>query len=223
MANSTPEHEVKRNARWTTALIVLFIIQAAFFITLAYQRVAAMANPERLGDLAEEYLEENYQELRQVMKQQITKAAPAIAKELSLEARQSLPEARKQVADFLIVHVDRGLEKGAKFSEQQFREFLETNRDTVQRGLQEVKELPKEAEALVIDLEKAIEKQLGVDIQKQAQNLLALHRAVNKKLERLTSDQSLEPRELLEQRMLRIARTIQLRATRETERVAGRN
>jgi hypothetical protein len=205
------EADVKRNTRITTVLLAAFIIQAVVFMFIAYQRVQAMTDPERLADLGEEYLEENYQEVRKLMKEQIKKAAPAIARELSEEARQSLPEARARLERLLVREFEQGVAAGTEFSADKFRELLKDNRDTIVQVLQEVKELPKETEQAVIALEKAIEKQLQFDIQKQADSVLAFHKAINKKLETLTSDRSLEPQELLEQRILRIARTIQLR------------
>jgi hypothetical protein len=209
--NETVEAEVKRNTRITTVLLAVFIIQAVVFMFLAYQRVKAMTEPDRLVDLGEEYLEENYQELRQLVKEQVVRAAPALARALSKEARQSLPEARAQLEQLLVREFGRGLETGAAFGVDQFRELLQENHESIVPILKEVKELPKEAEQAVINLEKAIEKHWQIDIQEQARNVLALHRAVNKKLARLTSDKSLEPQELLEQRILRIARAIQLR------------
>jgi len=66
-----------------------------------------------------------------------------------------------------------------------------------------------------LDLEEQMDEQLGVELQKQARTALELHRELNTKLERLSSDAPLEPKELLERRIIRISRTL------EEERLSG--
>lgn len=201
---------VRANSRWALALLTAFVVQASCFLTYAYVEYRRAVRPKNMVDLAEARLKAHYPELRAALKNEVIRNAPRIAEKLSDEAVASAPEARKRLEHYLDRQLDEGFGRVTDLSAEQFRELLRDNRGLVLRGYRELEALPQEVEQFTLDLENQIDRKLGTDLRKQARFALSIHHAMNEKLERLERGYDLEPHELLERRIVRILRTIQL-------------
>lgn len=196
----------------TTVLIILFLLQAVGFLYYTYLEFSKYSDEDYLVKLAEKRIKENYPELRKSLKKIIAKQAPALAEKLSKKFVASMPEARKEIEDLLNRYLDKALEKTTQFSKEKFRQLVRENKDVIRARYKDVKKLPKESTQFVLHLEKSIDKQMGVDIRKEAHEVLVVQIALNNKLERLRQDPVLlDPSEQMERNIVRILRTIQLR------------
>lgn len=196
---------------YLSAILAAVLVAEIVIVSLiAYNRVNAALDPEKLADRAEAAIRENYPQFREELVQQVHEKSPEIAARVSRNIAASAPEARQWLEDFTAQQLKAGLDEAGDLSAEQFRLVLQNNRATVVQAFEKVEAAPDETRRLILELEKDIEKQLGVDIQKQAEGALAVHVRLNDKLARLNDAQAtLEPQELLERRMVRILKTMQ--------------
>ena len=175
-----------------------------------YYRVQRALAPENLADRAVEAIRANYPEVRQEIVTQVKSESPEIAEQVSQQIIASTPEARKELEQFTARQVEIGLDQATELSADQFRDVLRENHDQFVKIFEAIEDAPEEAHELVLETEASIEKQLGVDLQRQARQALRAHRQLNEKLARLASNQeNLSSKELLERRIVRILRTMQ--------------
>ena len=200
-----------RAGAWIAAILaVVLMAEAVGFTWHAYRLAQRKLTPENLVDTAENAIRENYQEMREMLTTEIKERAPEIAEQLSREMIASSPEVREWLEQMTARQLEYGLEEVTHLSAEQFRLFLQENRPTVMLAFDRIEDAPEEAHQLVLKLESKLEARIGVDVQKQAQRALELHRQLNVKLERLTDPgETLSPKEILERRMVRILRTLQ--------------
>jgi hypothetical protein len=219
-----PPKEVRASV-WNSSLLsaVLALALVAEIVGLAaygYYRVQRALDPENLADRAETAIRENYPEVREQLIEQIQSSSPQIAEQVSAELIASTPEARQQLEQFTARQIELGLDRGTELSAEQFRQILDDNRPQIVEAFEKLETAPQEAHALILETEARIEKELGVDLQAQAKNALAVHRQVNDKLERLTDEEAtLDAQEQIERRIVRILKTLQ---EEPSERVARR-
>ena len=192
----------------TTWLIVLLIIELIGMSWYTYLDVQRQMRPASLVDRAEEAIRRNYPEIRRKIKRDVEENAPAIAEKISDEAVASSPEVRQWLERATARQLESGLDQATDLSAEQFRMFLQDNREQVKQAFEQMDDAPEQTRKLVLDLEEQMDEQLGVELQKQARAALERHRQLNTKLERLSSDAPLEPKELLERRIIRISRTL---------------
>lgn len=121
----------------------------------------------------------------------------------------SSPEVRQWLERTTARQLEYGLDEVTDLSAEQFRAFLQAHHDPIERAFEQLEDAPDKTRELVEDLEQGLDKQLGADLHEQARTALGLLRQLNVKLERLSSDAALEPRELLERRIVRILRTLE--------------
>jgi hypothetical protein len=187
----------------------VFAVLTFSLIGYQYYRFTQVSSPEAIVSLAEEQIKENYQEIRVDLQEQLVSSAPELAETISEKAVKKLPEARKDLMQFLGRQLAVGLDRATAFSADEFREILRENRDLIEKSVTELKEFPDEAKEFVTALEKRLEKRWDVDVQKQARFVLKVLHGVNAKLERLNSNEKLTPEEMIERRIVRIIRAMQ--------------
>jgi hypothetical protein len=188
----------------------VLVVELLIVGLVAYHDLQVALAPERLADRAETAIRENYPEFRQELIQQVHAQSPAIAQRVSRRLTATAPEARQWLEDFTAQQLRAGLDEASDFSAEQFRQLLRENRETLIQVFKKVEAAPEEARELVLNMEKNIEQEFGVDLQKQAQAAFAVHERLNDKLARLNdTEAALEPQELLERRMVRILKTMQ--------------
>jgi hypothetical protein len=193
----------------TALLAVILIAETIGFSLYTYYDVKREMSPEQLADTVEQTIRKRYPAMREQMVRDLKQNAPQIAEQASNKLVASAPELRGWLERATARQLEYGLDSGTQLSAEQFRAFLRDNHDQVEQALVQLKQAPDKAHKLVLDLESELDKQYGLDVRKDAKKALELHRALNDKLERLNSDAPLEPKELLERRIVRILRTLQ--------------
>ncbi|MEQ8791465.1 MAG: hypothetical protein RIC55_34700 [Pirellulaceae bacterium] len=199
----------------TAVLAIVLIAETIGFSLYTYADVQREIAPENLADKVEETVRKRYPAIREQIAADLKQNAPAIAKQASEKLVESAPEMRQWLEKVTARQLQYGLEKGTQLSADQFRVFLRENHDQVEQALVQLEQAPEEARKLVRELESELDKQYGLDVRNDAKQALAMHRTLNDKLERLNSDAPLEPKELLERRIVRILRTLQQQQMRE--------
>jgi hypothetical protein len=190
-------------------VVVAEVVAAALY---AYYRVSTAMEPENLADRVEVAIQENYPDVREQMIAHVKQDAPEIAAQVSQELVGAAPAGRQELEELTQRQIALGLDHATEFSAEQFRHVLRDNREEFVQVFEAIEDAPEDAHELVLNTEKDLEASLGVDLQQQARSALQVHRQLNDKLEHLAQpDVQLSPRELLERRIVRILRTIQLR------------
>jgi hypothetical protein len=204
---------VPENVRWNSVLsAVLAVILVAELLGLGaygYYRVQTALQPENLANRVEHAIEENYPEFRKDLIRQVKRRSPQIAEQVSSQIVESAPNVRERLERFTARQLEAGLDEVTELSADKFRQVLQENHDQLVKAFEAVEQAPEETRRLVLETEASLEQQLGVDIQTQARNALAVHRDLNDKLERLADPEAtLEPKELIERRIVRIVKTM---------------
>jgi hypothetical protein len=203
------ERSVRRNARWTTGLMVLFIALAVATVVYAYVEAQKVLNPARLVDEGEDFIKAHYPEWRADVKKELVKAAPAMAHRMAKDTEESMPPTRARIERYLDREAKAGVGKVQVIADQQFRKFVEENRADVRRGFAELRKAPAEVPKFADDLEQRLDKQLGVNLRQEAGVLLEGLDQLNAKLDRLAHGQDLTKSEQLERRIARTLRALQ--------------
>jgi hypothetical protein len=205
----TPRRAFLDPAMMTALLAVTLIAETIGFSLYTYYDVKQEMSPKQLADTIEETVRRRYPAMREQMVRDLKQNAPRIAEQASNKLVESAPQMRQWLERATARQLEYGLDEGTQLSAEQFRVFLRDNHDQVEQALVQLEQAPDKARKLVQDLESELDKQYGLDVRKDAKQALKLHRALNDKLERLNSDAPLEPKELLERRIVRILRTLQ--------------
>lgn len=199
----------------TLALAVILIGETVGFSLYTYADVKEEIEPKKLADTTERIIRERYPEMRAKVVAEIKDNAPQIAEIASKKAIEASPEARQWLERVTARQLEYGLDEATELSAEQFRVVLREHHDEVEEAFVEVEKAPEKARRLVHNLEDSLDKQYGIDLQKDAKRVLEIQRRLNDKLERLNSNAPLEPKELLERRIVRILRTLEQEQLKE--------
>lgn len=146
------ERAVKQTTRWTTALMVLFLVLVAGTVAYAGWRAKKLTDPDALADAAENYLQSNYPQWKEEIRKELVQQAPVLAERITHSTVTSAPRVRQQVERYLDERVAANLARGTSLSERQFREFLRANRAQIQEGFKDVQRAPQETEQFTAEL-----------------------------------------------------------------------
>ena len=214
------ERAVKQTTRWTTALLVLFVVLVAGTLAYAGWKARRLTDPDALAEEAENYIQANYPQWKDEVRKELVAQAPVLAERITHGTVTSAPRVRQQVEQYLDARVAASLARGTALSERQFREFLRQEKPRIQEGFAEARQAPREAEQVTAELEKSVDRRLGGDIRAQARRVLESLRQLDDKLAALGAAKDLSESERLERRIVRILRAYQDQAARKV-RPAG--
>jgi citrate lyase gamma subunit len=214
------ERAVKQTTRWTTGLMVLFLVLVTGTLAYAGWRAKKLTDPDALAEAAENYLQANYPQWKDEVRKELVQQAPVLAERITHRTVTSAPRVRQQVERYLDERVAASLARGTSVSERQFRDFLRANRAQIQEGFKDVRRAPQETEQFTAELEKSVDRQLGGAVREQARRVLEALRQLNDKLAALGADKDLSESDQLERRIVRVLRAYQDQAARKV-RPAG--
>lgn len=192
-------------------LASLLVLQIVLIGLVGYNQYATYTNPKAIVKMIEKRLESSSPALQQSLEKEIKESAPIIAKKISEQNKKSIPQAREELEDYLARSYALGLRHANRWGKEEMREFVRAHKDEIRRNFKELEKVPDETKKIIIDLEQRLEETIGTDIQEQAKLVLSIHHLLNKKLENIVADRGLDPDQLLEKRMVRILRALQLK------------
>ncbi|PQO46429.1 hypothetical protein [Blastopirellula marina] len=194
---------------FTAILVGLFVVELVAISTYTYSEVQSRLEPKNLVDEAEKAIVKNYPEIREKLTEEVKAKSPAIAKALSEKAIATAPEVRQWAENATRRQLNYTLDEATKLSTEEFRDLLQANREKIKRAFVQIEDAPEETKEYALGLESSIDEYWGINLKNQTHNALEFQQRLNDKLERLSSDAPLEPKELLEQRIVRILKTLE--------------
>ncbi len=202
--------KVRTSSYIAATLAVLLTLEIAGIAIYGYYRVQQALKPENLADRVEETVRENYPEFRATLVTQAQENAPELAKQVSETVIAAVPDARVDLERMVARQLAIGLDNATELSAEQFRDLLKENRAQFVKVFNAIEDAPEEAHQLVLETEASIEKQLGVDLQRQAKLAVKNLDDLNAKLDRLAgSPDTLSAKEQVERRIVRVLRAMQ--------------
>ncbi|MGN6546250.1 MAG: hypothetical protein ACTHK7_14445 [Aureliella sp.] len=195
---------------WLSAVLAsLLALEIIGLCGYAFYVAKREMEPERLARRAEAALSENYDSIRSEVLQQVRHQAPVVAKQMSNRLLDETPNARRDLEEFTVRHLEQGFDNAFELSADEFRQWLRANHDAIEDAFEQIEQAPEDARLLVMDTEASLEEQLGLDLRDQAKLTLELYRVINEKLERLSQPSAeLSEQERLERRVVRLLRAL---------------
>jgi len=174
-----------------------------------YSQFSEVLQHERVADSVATLVEDNLPSIRKSLEDEARKSAPTWAEGLSKQLRESLPEGRKKLEDYVIERSKATLAEGTVLTQEQFTKFVQNNKDALKKDMADLAKDPTLAEAAVVDLEKSLESQLDSDLKTDANEMVYILAAFNEKLDKLSKNEKLDQTEAIERRLAMIARRVQ--------------
>lgn len=202
--------KVRARTYITATLAVLLTLEIAAIGIYAYVRISSALKPENLANQIEQSVRENYPEFRQELVSQAHEKAPEIAQRVSKSILAAASDARADLERIAARQLAAGLDTGTELSAEQFRKLLRDNHAQFVKVFESIEDAPEEAHRLVLETEANIEKELSVDLQRQAKLAVSKMSDFNAKLDRLAGPpETLSAKEQLERRIVRVLRAMQ--------------
>lgn len=208
--DAPPDSGVTIRLSWMSlGLATLLAVEIIGLAGYAFFVMKREMEPARLTERAEAALTENYASLRSEIIQQVHHQAPLVAEQMSNRLLKETPNARLELEQFTVRHLEQGFDNAFELSADEFRQWLRANHDAIEDAFVQIEQAPEDAKLLVMDTEASLEEQLGLDLRDQARLALEVYGVLNEKLERLALPSAeLSPQERLERRMIRLLRAL---------------
>jgi hypothetical protein len=203
------ERLLRSNARWTTALLLLFVALLITTAAVAGMEARIRLEADRLVDEGESYLAAQYPQWRDELTGEVRKAAPKIAGQMAKRIERSMPPTRQRLEAFLTrASIGFDADRAETISEFEFRAFVKTNRAELTGLFAELRKSPDQARKVAARLEAVLERSFGAEIQRSASAALAEFDWLNKKLDKLEKEDDLNEPEKVERRMVETLRAL---------------
>ena len=213
------ERAVRRNAGWTTGLLVLFIVLVVATVAYGYVQAQKILETDRVVDEVDAYIKGHYPEWREDVRKELVKAAPSMAERMRKHARESMPRTRARIEYYLDRQAKVGLGKVQVVAGEDFRKFLQANRADVKKAFADLEKAPAEVTKLTDNLEARLDKQFGVNLRKEAGLVRAWVEQFNAKLERFARNKNLSESDRLERRIVQTLRALEQEGEESAKKV----
>jgi hypothetical protein len=193
----------------TIVFIVVIILGIGYF-WYGFSQIAPAAEPEELVSLLAGPIDDKLEELRVDLTKMLVDAAPGIAEDLSSQAIEGMPAARKALEGHIIAQLETEIETLISTGETEFVKILQENKEEFERTLDDLADNQDATDTTVEIFFEAIKKEMGQDMHDQAQQVLGTLIALREKGESLASGSGLNFVSHAERRILMTARRLQL-------------
>jgi hypothetical protein len=202
--------QIRRGAALTLLIGMLILGLLGAYFYYGYNQFSEFTEPERIAGAVQTLVDDNLPTMRKSVETEITKSAPILAEKLSIQLRENIPTARGKLEDYIVAQMKDTLAQGSAHTSERIAEFLRANRDRLRADAKELAKSPAMAESSIKDLETALDKEIGTDLKGQATEMLVVLNSLNEKLHKLSKPNNLNKTEVLERRLLQIARRLQM-------------
>jgi hypothetical protein len=213
----TARRELRKLRRWirfgswlTTIVALLLLGLVAWYFTYGYLEISALKDPEMLVSLVGQTIDQSIPQLRQRLEQEVDNNAKAWAQQASEQALAAAPTLRENLEDYICKGTDLLIDELEVVGEQEFRRVLAENRATLEKALEELEDEDEISDGTVLLLEEAMEKELQLSMQDQAQAVFAIVSDLNASMKTLAKGEDLNEVQQCERRVLMLARRLQL-------------
>lgn len=210
---ATQARRTSQSATLTLALGLLVLAALAGYFYYGYTQFSEVTRPDKIAGAVETMVDDNLPNVRKSIEEEVARSAPTWAAGLSKQARDSMPQARVKLEDYVVDRMKTTLDQGSELTHERFLEFVRNNRASLETTIDDLTKGPEPAEATVAELEKALEAQVQGDFRQQSRELMAAVNSMNERLKKLALGKNLTPSEQIDRRLAMIARRLQFQAT----------
>ncbi|QDT39618.1 hypothetical protein [Stratiformator vulcanicus] len=220
---TTSNNRIRSQAQTTLILSCLWLTVLIVFAGHSYYRYQRLTDVDRIVAQATEALKKDYPEMRAMVIMQVNESAPDIAEGVSQSLIQAAPDVRKEARKFIARQIDAGSDQLIAVSSVQFQEFVESNHDQVEEWIEQLDAAPDEIQEIAEQIDDQVGELVGEDLQQQLDTILAGHEKLNDRLSKIARSGHLSPTELIELRIVRILKALQLKYVEEVNPLAATN
>lgn len=200
-----------RSAKVTGVIgVVLMAAMLGYFI-FGFSEIEDLTKPENLVALAGEVVNSSLPEIRESVQSTVKESAPDWAQAISDQAIGATPTIRESLEDHILAQTEGVISNGVNLGEAEFRKILRENKSSFEETLDELAEGEEFSEETMQIFLDAVNKELGRDMEDQAEEVLGTLIALNEKLQKLKSNSSLNKEEALERQTLMVIRRLQIK------------
>jgi hypothetical protein len=200
-----------RLGSWMTTIVGLLLLAlVAGYFTYGYVQISGFKDPELLVSLVGQTIDQSIPQLRQRVETEVDNNAATWAQQVSEQALAAAPALRENLEDYICKGTDALIDELEVVGEREFRRMLTENRSTMEQALKELDDEHAISDGTVLLLEEALEKELQISMEDQAQAVLTMLSDVNKNMKQLAEGENLGPVQQCERRVLMLARRLQL-------------
>jgi hypothetical protein len=189
--------------------VVLLLLLAGYF-AYGYQEIKKLLEPDTLVPYGAQMLQDRIPDARHAIVKQVSDSAPAWAEQISSKLRGELPGLRSKLEEYVLKETDGMLKQAATISEDRMRKAIRDNKDVLDSHIRELAEHEELSEASAQALVSALEGELQKDLKDQSELVLDTVRSLDTRVRDLAKGEGLDEEELIERRVLMLARRIQL-------------
>lgn len=181
------------------------------YFTYGYVTILGFVNkPDELVSFVSTRVEDYLPEARRQAETIIKEGAPEWAETASDELVTNAPKIREQLEKLIFDQTEKLVNTLAGFTAKEFKTFLEEQRPMFEATIQELSSTEKVPDETMADLTEALENNLQVNMQEQADDLLGTLIALNEMLEKLADEKDLTREESYLRRAMMILRRVHL-------------
>jgi len=199
-----------RGAKMTAFIGMILMSAMLGYFTFGFGEIEDLTKPENLVALAGEVVNSSLPEIRESVEKTVNDSAPDWAQAISDQAIGATPTIRESLEDHILSQTEGVISNGVNLGEAEFRKILRENKSSFEDTLDDLAEGEEFSEETMQIFLEAVNKELGRDMEDQAEEVLGTLIALNEKLQKLSSNTSLNKEEALERQTLMVIRRLQL-------------
>jgi hypothetical protein len=188
---------------------ILMVAMLGYFI-FGFSEIEDLTKPENLVALAGEVVNSSLPEIRKSVQDTVKDSAPDWAQAISDQAIGATPTIRESLEDHILAQTEGVIANGVNLGEAEFRKILRENKSSFEDTLDDLAEGEEFSEETMQIFLDAVNKELGRDMEDQAEEVLGTLIALNEKVQKLSSNSGLNKEEALERQTLMVIRRLQI-------------
>ena len=199
-----------RSARVTGFIGVILMAAMLGYFIFGFSEIEDLTKPENLVALAGEVVNSSLPEIRESVQSTVNDSAPDWAQAISDQAIGATPTIRESLEDHILGQSEDVISNNVTLGKTEFQRILRENRSSFEVTLDELEDGSEFSEETLQIFLDAVNKELGRDMEDQAEEVLGTLIALNEKLQKLSSNDALNKEEALERQTLMVIRRLQL-------------
>lgn len=197
---------------WVTGIIGVILVAAMiWYFRFGFGKVAELLEPDQIVSLIGVQVGDSLPEIRKSVQSTVKDQAPDWAQAISDQAIGATPTIRESLEDHILAQTEGVIANGVNLGEAEFCKILRENKTSFEDTLDELAEGEEFSEETMQIFLDAVNKELGRDMEDQAEEVLGTLIALNEKIQKLSSNSELNKEEALERQTLMVIRRLQIK------------
>ena len=199
----------RRSTNWSSNLVLIIgmmaILALCAYFGFGYYKFDDITQPTTVVAAAKSYLDELSVEARKAAGEEIKRSAPIWAQEASTQLVENMPSIREKAEISFNQYFDDQVQETRKLTRSEFGKVVENNRGEFKEAIDTLVERGKSDE-FVSKIMPIIEEQYATDMKMHVTNVLGGLQFINQQLDKLSSDEELNPIEQQQRYILGLTR-----------------